>query len=134
MVYDTGDPTEPLKKEWFELQQRQTRWTSHLTGRLSSSGEKDPNRCYAAEHVLEWQLLKLFIDEDQKKGSESRCWSLLKHFNEELPKASYSVKVAKNNGKLGTDNHFEFESKDHSFDGWENKDQIKPRLIDWIGT
>ena len=128
MVYDTGDPTEPLKKEWFEMQLRNKRWNKDLVGRTPSGA----NRCYAAEHVLEWQLLKQFIEADKKRGDESRCAHLYQYFLEEIPKASYKVKVAKNNGKLEKNNHFEYEEKDYSFDKWTNKEQDVPRAIDWI--
>ncbi|KAH7346961.1 hypothetical protein BKA66DRAFT_433113 [Pyrenochaeta sp. MPI-SDFR-AT-0127] len=113
MVYDTGDPTEPLKKEWFELQGRKKRWTKDLVGRQPQG--KNPNRCYAAEHVLEWQLLKAFINADKDKKDESRCALLLKYFNEPIPIADHNVKVGKDKGKLGTDNHFEYEDKEYAF-------------------
>ncbi|KAF1851751.1 uncharacterized protein K460DRAFT_271464 [Cucurbitaria berberidis CBS 394.84] len=130
MVYDTGDPTEPLKKEWFELQQRKKRWTKDLVGRKPTKGNK-PRRCYAAEHVLEWQLLQEFIEADSMKGQESRCMLLFKYFGEKMPKATYKVKVARNNGKLGTNNHFEYEDRDHTLDRWK-EDEPKERRYELV--
>ncbi|KAH8711916.1 hypothetical protein GQ44DRAFT_776460 [Phaeosphaeriaceae sp. PMI808] len=132
IVYDTGDPTKPLKEEWFQLQQRKQRWTEDLVGR-TSKGNNKPKRCYAAEHVLEWQLLKRFIEAD-KDSMNSRCWLLFEFLSEPMPKGAFKVKVAKNDGKLDKDNHFEYEDKDHSLDKWKHEVVKVPRVIDWISN
>jgi hypothetical protein len=125
MVYDTGDPQKPLEKEWFELKRHDARWKKDLDGRAE-------NRCYAAEHVLEWQLLRDFIEAD-KHIQQSRCAHLEKWFLEDMPKGkSHKVKVAKDNGRLGTNNRFDFEDQDFTLDEWKNDALPIPRLIEWI--
>lgn len=125
MVYDTGDPRKPLEKEWFELQQRDTRWKKDLDGR-----KKD--RCYAAEHILEWQLLAEFIEAD-KKSPASRCVHLYEWFMEAMPKGkSHKVKVAKYKGKLAPNGHFDFEDQDYNLDKWDLSKQRDPMYINWI--
>lgn len=129
MVYDIGDPTEPLKDEWFELRNRNKRWTKDLPGRTRSK------RCYAAEHVLEWQLLKTFIEADKENGPTSRCAFMEKFFLDEIkgiPRTKHKVQVAKDDGRLGKDNKFEFEERLYDFDQWTSKTQKVPRPIDWI--
>jgi hypothetical protein len=127
MVYDTGDPRKPLQKEWFELGKRDARWTKDLDGR-------NENRCYSAEHVLEWQLLVDFIEEEKDTNLlGSRCVHLYEWFLEYMPKGkSHKVKVAKDKGKLGTNNRFDFEDKDYSMDGWDFTKQKNPMYITWI--
>jgi len=128
MVYDTGDPTEPLKSEWFNLKRRDKRWTKDIVGR------KKPTRCYEAEHVLEWQLLKSFIEADKIRSSKSRCAFMHKFFiNPDFPRSQHRVQVAKDNGKLGKDGKFQFEEKQYDFSDWKIMDQKDPRPIDWIG-
>jgi hypothetical protein len=125
-VYDTGDPTEPLKPEWFKLKRRDERWKKDIVGRKN-------DRCYEVEHVLEWQLLAQFITADMDKGPDSRCAFLKKYFIEEkLEMKTYKVKVAKDNGKLGTNGHFDYEDGDYLFSKYVSKSQKEPRAIDWI--
>ncbi|KAI8935007.1 hypothetical protein NX059_008673 [Plenodomus lindquistii] len=129
-VYDIGDPTEPLKPDWFELKSRDKRWTKDLVGRNTKSSTA--TRCYAAEHVLEWQLLQIFIEADIGKGDKSRCAFLLEHFQADFPKTKHKVQVAKNNGALAKSGHFDYEEKDFEFDKWRHNGQMNPRMIDWI--
>jgi hypothetical protein len=92
-------------------------------------------RCYDAEHVLEWQLLSMFIEEDTKTaGDNSRCVFLYKYFvNEKMPMDKHKVQSAKDNGKL-TNGHFVYEETEVDFSKWNNKAQKEPRAIDWIST
>jgi hypothetical protein len=83
-------------------------------------GRKDKNgvqtkRCYDAEHVLEWQLLRDFIQEDFAKKDDSRCALLWKFFHKtKMPKIKHKVMVAKNNGKM-INGHFDYETTDYDF-------------------
>jgi hypothetical protein len=117
-VYDTGDPQKPFDKEWFEVKNRKTRWGGTCR--------------YATEHILEWQLLQDFIEGDKGQGSNSRCAHLQEWFLGSMPTSAYKVKVAKNDGELQKDNHFEYEDKDYGFGGFKFEAQ-NPRYIDWIG-
>ncbi|KAF2824664.1 hypothetical protein CC86DRAFT_353149 [Ophiobolus disseminans] len=128
-IYDTGDPTKPYDIKWFELQVLDERWAKDIAGR------KDPARCYDAEHVLEWQLLKTFIEEDMASPN-SRCVLMHKYFMQELDKKSYKVKVAKNDGALKNDK-FELEDGTLDFSNWnvvvkKGGSAVKPRLIDFV--
>ncbi|KAH7090484.1 hypothetical protein FB567DRAFT_546679 [Paraphoma chrysanthemicola] len=126
MVYDTGDPTKPLEPEWFQLECREQRWTTVTPG-------KKGNRCYDTEHVLEWQLLAQFIQEDRHKGAGSRCAFIWKYFTQKkMDLKAYKVKIAKNKGKLDSDGHFEYEDGEFLFDKYENSEQKEPRAIEWI--
>ncbi|EAT79447.2 hypothetical protein SNOG_13120 [Parastagonospora nodorum SN15] len=123
-VYDIGDPQKPDEKEWFQLRKRDKKWKVDLNGR---AGE----RIYAAEHVLEWHLLKDFIEEDKELNEKSRCAHLYKWFLKSMPKGNIKVKVAKNDGELGkkdrsknnekleTKDRFTYEEKDYTLDKWE---------------
>jgi hypothetical protein len=85
--------------------------------------------------VLEWNLLKTFIEADKDKGDDSRCVFLYKYFLEDtMPLKNYKVQVAKDNGKLKSDGHFDYEEKEFEFGKWKHSVQKKPRPIDWIGT
>lgn len=108
------------------MKKREDKWTNDIAGR------KATERCYAAEHILEWQLLRDFIEADKSLGSSSRCAHLEKWFLEPMPKTNYKVKVAKNSGELQSNDHFDYEDMDHGFSRWENKDQPVPRYIEWI--
>jgi hypothetical protein len=132
-VYDIGDPTKTLDSKWFELERRDKRWTKDLVGRKPRPNT-NAQRCYAAEHVLEWQTLKIFIEADRDKGDDSRCVFLHKYFKQSMPLRNHKVQVAKGNGKLGKDGHFDYEEKDYAFGKWENIKQNQPRAIDWIST
>ncbi|KAJ4360685.1 uncharacterized protein N0V89_001252 [Didymosphaeria variabile] len=129
MVYDIGDPSDPTKPDWYQLKRHDKRWTEDI----------DPergDRCYDAEHVLEWSLLLQFLGENN-----SRCALLWKYFSEEnMPKNDITVRKAKDYKKtLKKGDHFDYTDaqfkmgKFKSF--WSNdKDPIKePRPIDWIG-
>ncbi|KAH5789298.1 hypothetical protein HBI88_049860 [Parastagonospora nodorum] len=136
-VYDIGDPQKPDEKEWFQLRKRDKKWKVDLNGR---AGE----RIYAAEHVLEWHLLKDFIEEDKELNEKSRCAHLYKWFLKSMPKGNIKVKVAKNDGELGkkdrsknnekleTKDRFTYEEKDYTLDKWEFAETPVPRLIEWI--
>tara|TARA_R110002003_G_scaffold9_6_gene395 strand:+ start:1184 stop:1669 length:486 start_codon:yes stop_codon:yes gene_type:complete len=136
MVYDIGDPTDPLKPEWFELKRRDKMWTKDLVGRTSGKNKgTSQGRCYAAEHVLEWQMLQTFIEADEDKGANSRCAFLYTYFQDSLqmPSGGYKVQVAKDSGKL-TNDHFDYEEKDYAYQRWKVGTRKTPRAIDWIGT
>lgn len=98
-------------------------WTSDLQGR---GGQ----RCYATEHILEWQLLQDFIEHDKDKKDQSVCAHLINWFLDPMPAGKHKVKVAKDEGKLKND-HFEYEDKDYELKPWNYKAQ-KPRYIEWI--
>jgi hypothetical protein len=127
--YDTGDPTKPLDAKWFQLESLTQGWTSDMA--TTSPNKK---RCYQVEHVLEWQLLTKFIEEDKDKDDTSRCAHLYKYFLKDLPTFDYKIKVAKDDGKLDSNDHFEYEEKEYEFSKWDVKAQTKPRMIDWIST
>lgn len=132
MVFDTGDPTQHLKREWFELRQHDTVWSQDIPGRTGTS-----HRCYDAEHVLEWQLLKQFIEEDKEDGEKSRCELVHRYFGKEMedPEVKHKVKRAKNNGRLGPNDHFDYEEVDFSLDPWNlelGEGEKDRRYIDWI--
>jgi hypothetical protein len=134
-VYDTGDPTEPLKSEWFELKSRNKRWTNDLVGR--GPGPQTTTRCYAAEHVLEWQMLTSFIEEDRTKDDDSRCAFLITYFAKtKMPKTIHKVQAAKDKGKLEPNKHFTYDEVDYDFSKWvhgKGKDKRDPTTLDWIG-
>jgi hypothetical protein len=113
------------------MRRRDQRWTNDLVGRKNKPSS---NRCYDAEHVLEWQVLRAFIEQDIEKD-DSRCSFLYKHFlTNDMPLKNHKVQVAKNNGKLKADGHSDYEEKEYEFAKWQNKAMPKPRAIDWIGT
>ncbi|KAH5087525.1 hypothetical protein HBI73_146840 [Parastagonospora nodorum] len=122
-VYDIGDPRKPFEKEWFQLKNRGKQWTDDLHGR--------GKRCYATEHILEWQLLQDFIEHDKDKKDQSLCAHLINWFLEDMPVNKYKVKVANKEGKLEEDDHFEYEDKEYILEPWNYKDQ-RPRYIEWI--
>jgi hypothetical protein len=83
--------------------------------------------------VLEWHLLKDFIEEDIGKGENSRCALLWKFFlKTNMPKIKHKVQVAKDNGKLESDGHFIYEEKDYDFSKWKHDKNTVPTTMDWI--
>lgn len=80
------------------------------------SGTKVPRRCYKAEHVLEWQLLRIFLEENKDKDAKSRCTFLHRHSENDLPQQKYKVQASKDKEKL-TNNHFDYGETDYAFDG-----------------
>jgi hypothetical protein len=141
-VYDIGDPRYPEDPAWFQLTKRDSKWTSNLVG-------VQGQRCYSAEHVLEWQLLNDFIKEDKDNpspGKESRCVAIMKYFLEPMTLKDTTVKVAINPNKALTDKDNKFEYIDTPYK-WSkmkmpefNKKDFpllhglkSPRLIDYIG-
>jgi hypothetical protein len=105
MVYDTGDPRDPEAKDWFLLKVHDKKWKKDVS---DEKGE----RCYDAEHVLEWQMLQDFIEEDKDKGDNSRCAHLLKYFTQSMPLDDIEVEVAKDYKKaLKFGEHFDYEKK-----------------------
>jgi hypothetical protein len=135
MVYDTGNPTEPLKRDWFELKVHDKKWNADLVGRTGG------DRCYAAEHVLEWQLLKQFIQDDMDQGAQSRCAFLYTYFiDNKMPRKTHKVQVAKQNAvnvppELDKNGHFDYEEASYDFSKWNTVYGVKdPRAIDWICT
>jgi hypothetical protein len=128
-VYDIGDPRKPLEKDWFALQKHASRWTNDLAGRAS------PKREYALEHILKWQILRDFIEEDKDTNPlASRCVHLHIWFLNSMPKGNHKVTVAKNNGELGKNDRFDYEDRDYTLDTWDQAKQPTPRMIEWIGT
>jgi len=98
----------PDKGEWFRL------------GRLDERHTKvRKDRCYEAEHVLEWQTLMRFIDEDKSKGPNSLCAFLYKFYEDDIPKDKYKVKVAKKKGELGPNDRAEYEDLDYDLSQWK---------------
>ncbi|KAH7075650.1 hypothetical protein BKA63DRAFT_603011 [Paraphoma chrysanthemicola] len=125
-VYDTGDPAKPLEPEWFQLKSHEKRW--------KANPGKNGNRCYDTEHVLEWQMLGQFLQEDKEKGADSRCAFLYKYFvQKRMELKTYKVKAAKDKGKLTSKNRFDYEEVDYLFSKYDNKAQVDARVIDWIG-
>jgi hypothetical protein len=121
-----------MKSAWFKLESRKERWTLKNVGKPGVV--TSPERCYDAEHVLEWQLLAAFIEEDKNQKDQSRCALLMKYFEKDLPKTTYKIKAAKDNGKLDQNNRFNYADTDYAFDKW-NVGSIKtPRAIDYIST
>jgi len=125
-VYDTGDPRKPEKDEWFTMQTSDTRWPDDVVGKRPKV-----ERCYDSEHVLEWHLMKDFLEEDKAKGADSRCAYMDQYFLKDLPKKAYKVKAAKDDGKL-TNGKFTFEDKQLDFTKWNVKGHPTPRIIDYI--
>ncbi|KAJ4304608.1 hypothetical protein N0V90_000134 [Kalmusia sp. IMI 367209] len=133
MVYDIGGPSDPSKSEWYELKRHEKRWTVDL----------EPNkgdRCYDSEHVLEWDLISIFLeaDEDRSDEQDSRCVLLYKYFKgENMPLDNIKVKKAKDYKKvLGKGDRFDYEDADYEVRKFQSKfpDEInKPRPLDWIG-
>jgi hypothetical protein len=66
--YDIGDPTEPLKPDWFLFRKWSQPWEEDIDGKQP----KAP-RCYHVEHVIEWQVFKQFVEADKDKNDDSRC-------------------------------------------------------------
>lgn len=119
-MYDTGNPKEPNKAAWFKLERRDSRWTTNRD-----------ERCYDAEHVLEWQMLSRFIEADSNLGKDSRCAYLHKFFEIGINKGEYKVKAAKNEGKLGANDRAEYDDVDYDFAKWKVKSQPF-RAIDYV--
>jgi len=120
-VYDTDDPTKPLEPGWFKLIRRNDRWPNDIPGRANQE------RCYHVEHVLEWQLLKKFIEED-KGATDSRCVFMYKYFvdpSQAIRNKKFKVKAAKDYGKLNTKDQFDYEDKDHDFSKFRHDVQDK---------
>ncbi|KAF1830451.1 hypothetical protein BDW02DRAFT_608730 [Decorospora gaudefroyi] len=113
-VYDIGDPSEPLKPEWFRLKRHRTKWSKNIRGVTKT-------RCYSAEHVVEWQLLANFI-----KADKNRCVFLLKHFGMNMPMTMHKVQVAKNNGELKSNGRAEYETKDYDFSKFPTTNPLSP--------
>ncbi|KAF2276881.1 uncharacterized protein EI97DRAFT_490465 [Westerdykella ornata] len=87
-------------------------------------------RCYDAEHVLEWNMLAEFLQEEgYKDDAKSRCHSILEFFEGKMEREDIKVKVAKvYNKALAKGDHFDYEEK--TFVSSKIKDD--PRPIDWI--
>ncbi|KAL1600455.1 hypothetical protein SLS60_006841 [Paraconiothyrium brasiliense] len=128
MVYDIGGPSDPTKPEWYQLKRHDKRWTADI----------DPERkerCYDAEHVLEWSLLLEFLEEN-----DSRCVLLWKYFSEEnMPKGDIPVRKAKDYKKaLKKGEHFDYMDAQFEVGKFKSywasdENPIKaPRPIDWI--
>lgn len=96
-MFDIADPTEPLDATWYELGLLENRWVSDV-----DDDNRKGDRQYAVEHILEAQLLKKFLEEDEAKGEnedptkESRCAYYHKYFTTKVAKGTkVNLKVAK---------------------------------------
>lgn len=129
--YDTDDPSKPLEPGWFKLIRRGDPWPNDVPGKANQ------NRCYNVEHILEWQLLIKFIEEN-KEATDSRCVFMHKYFvgASQAMKLKFKVKVAKDYGKLNTNNQFDYEDKEYDFTKWSVRlagQNVEPRPIDYVG-
>ncbi|KAF2749771.1 hypothetical protein M011DRAFT_511825 [Sporormia fimetaria CBS 119925] len=130
-VYDFANPLDPLSPDWFKLKEQDQGWKKNLAGMKK-------NRCYAAEHILEWNVLVTFIEDDlETKKDGSRCHFIKKFFGGKesgtgaasMPKKDIYVKVAKDYNKaLASDAQFDYEDKPYRFSSFEGD----PRPIDWV--
>lgn len=143
MVYDTGDPREPQDPAWFQMTCHKERFKDDLDDRVN---KPRPNRCYSAEHVLEWQLFADFIEADIEKEEDSRCVFLYKFFDDTpLPEQNYKIQAAVQAPKppatqkyapvLKQNGHFDYEQVEYDFAKWQSPKGTKPdpRAIDYIG-
>ncbi|KAF2449700.1 hypothetical protein P171DRAFT_340712, partial [Karstenula rhodostoma CBS 690.94] len=138
MIYDIGDPSDPTKAEWYQLKRYERRWSQDVD---ATRGE----RCYDAEHVLEWSLLLKFLqeDRDKKDGHDSLCTLMWKYYSKQnMPKESIPVRKAKDYQKvLDKGEHFDYEWEYFKFskfrsEWYDRKGETpikEPRPIDWIG-
>jgi hypothetical protein len=113
------------------LQLSDERWKDDVVGK-----KPKPERCYDSEHVLEWHLLKEFLQQDMADGTKSRCYRMYQYYLDLLPtQSTFKVQAAKNNGKLDNNGRFTLEDKQLDFSKWNVKvfgAPSKPRMIDYI--
>jgi hypothetical protein len=110
-----------------ELERLDTRW---------SSGGVGVKRCYHAEHVLEWQMLTSFLEED-KADPNSRCEYMHQYFTQPINLDNHKVKVAKKDGELDSKDRFVYEDKLFEFSKWKASDtklgrDLSIRIIDYV--
>lgn len=131
MVYDIGDPSKPNKADWFKLTLHKQRWPTDVHPSKTT-------RVYNAEHVLEWALLREFIEADKNNGDASRCAIIFKYFiQEDMARKNIDVQVARDYKKtLNTaDDRLEFETKKFEWSKFRappKSAQTRPRPIDYV--
>ena len=76
-MYDFEDPMSPNEESWYNFK--------NVKKMNTGKDEAGNQRSYASEHILEWFLLKEFLDEDKvAKGSASRCAVIHRFFKEKV--------------------------------------------------
>lgn len=126
MVYDIGNPSKPGEKEWYEFKRHTTKRGQNGPGKT---------RAYDAEHVLEWKILKGFIEADKAKGPASRCAFIYQFYLHDTIATDVDVLVTKDyKEELASESdrlEFKTESYQYSKVGFKDKDR-KPRPIDYV--
>ncbi|KAF2653782.1 hypothetical protein K491DRAFT_717748 [Lophiostoma macrostomum CBS 122681] len=76
-VYDFEDPMSPNEESWYNFK--------NVNKMSTGTDEAGNKRSYASEHILEWFLLKEFLEEDKTtKGSASRCNVIQQYFKQKV--------------------------------------------------
>jgi hypothetical protein len=127
MVYDIGDPSKPTDEKWFRLTRHEKKWDKDVV-------ETRDKRSYDAEHVLEWNMLRTFIEADKALGAASRCAFVYQFYLQDTKAKDVDVQVAKNYEKeLKTDSdRLEFETKKYKYSKVKFPGNRAPRPIDYV--